>query len=189
MRIVGGALRGRKLEAPATGDTRPTADRIRQAVFNIIEHGFKDFSLEGTHVLDLFAGTGALGFEALSRGAATSLFVDSDPEACRLIGRNAANLGLSDRVTVARRDATQLGGARGSDGGRLLVFLDPPYGRDLAGPAIARALENGWIAAGALIVAEESAEYSIPWPPNVVVADRRSWGRTSVTFARLGRDC
>ena len=185
MRIVGGELRGRRLEAPETGDTRSTADRIRQAVFNIIEHAIADFTLEGAHVLDLFAGTGALGFEALSRGAATCHFVDDDAATCRLISRNATALGLSDRVLISRRDATLLGDAVGDDGGRHLVFLDPPYGRDLAGAAISSALHGGWLEHGALIVAEESADSSIAWPPRTCVIDRRSWGRTSVTFARV----
>lgn len=185
MRIVGGALRGRRLEAPGTNDTRPTADRIRQAVFNIIEHAIADFTLDGAHALDLFAGTGALGFEALSRGAATCIFIDNDTAACRLITRNAAALGLSDRVSVMKRDATLLREAQGDDGGRRLVLLDPPYGRDLAGAAIISGLNGGWLAPDALIVAEEYSDYSISWPPLTHVIDRRSWGRASVTFARV----
>lgn len=185
MRIVGGALRGRQLEAPQTSDTRPTADRIRQAIFNILEHGMPGFALEGARVLDLFAGTGALGFEALSRGAATCLFVDRDVTACRLIARNAATLGLSDRASVMRLDATQLPAAEAGDGNRQLLFLDPPYGHGLASAAITSAMDGGWLARGAFVVVEESSASSITWPSPVHLVSRRTWGRTSVAFARL----
>jgi 16S rRNA (guanine966-N2)-methyltransferase len=186
MRIVGGTLRGRRLLSPSDNRTRPTSDRVRQAVFNIVEHGIDDFALERARVLDLFAGTGALGLEALSRGADTCIFVDTDMAACGIIADNIAAFGLSARTTVLRRDATALGQARPSEGSRQLVLLDPPYGRDLAGPTLASALAGGWIAAGALIVAEEAAGTSVGWPPEVQVVDRRQWGGTTVAFARLG---
>jgi 16S rRNA (guanine966-N2)-methyltransferase len=187
VRIIGGDLRGRRIGAPATDHTRPTADRIRQAVFNILEHGNISLSLPGARVLDVFAGTGALGFEALSRGADHCIFIDANVAACRLIARNAANLGLTNRIHIQRTDATSLpspDSATAGHGGRNLVFMDPPYGRGLAESALARIVEGGWLAAKALIVVEEAAGQSIVWPAGFRVIDRRTWGRTSVTFAR-----
>jgi 16S rRNA (guanine966-N2)-methyltransferase len=158
---------------------------VRQAVFNILEHGMPGLALEGARALDLFAGTGALGFEALSRGAAACLFVDSDAAACRLIKRNAARLGLAGRTSILRLDATQLPAAAAGDGDRQLLFLDPPYGHGLAAAALERAIAGGWLARNALIVVEESSASSITWPPQVRLVSRRAWGRTSVAFARL----
>jgi 16S rRNA (guanine966-N2)-methyltransferase len=132
MRIVGGKFRGRPLATPAHEGTRPTSDRVREAVFNILAHGIEDFSFDGVKVLDLFAGTGALGLEALSRGAAFCLFVEEDAEARGLIRRNVEALGLTGVTKIFRRDATDLGEA-GNRGDAGLVFLDPPYARARVG--------------------------------------------------------
>jgi 16S rRNA (guanine966-N2)-methyltransferase len=185
MRIVGGRLRGRRLIAPSDNRTRPTSDRVREAVFNIIAHGLDGFELDNADVLDLFAGTGALGLEALSRGAGTCIFVDADMAACRVIADNVAALGLAGKAGVLRRDATALGEAGPRQRARRLILLDPPYGRDLAAPALASALAGGWIAPAALIVAEEAADSPVVWPPAFTVLDRRAWGGTTVAFARL----
>ena len=189
MRIVGGKLRGRPLATPAHAGTRPTSDRVREAVFNILAHGIEDFSLDGIKVLDLFAGTGALGLEALSRGAAFCLFVEADAEARGLIRRNVEAFGLTGVTKIFRRDATDLGPA-GRNGGVALVFLDPPYGQGLAERALASAAAGGWLAPGAIAVIEERKGTAISVPAGYVQLDRRAWGDTEVLFARfaVGRD-
>ncbi len=159
MRIVGGRLRGRALAAPRTRDIRPTSDRLRESLFNILAHAYDDPST-GARVLDLFAGTGALGLEAMSRGAAFALFVDDGAEARALIRENVATLGLGGATKIFRRDATKLGAAHPIEPFSL-VFLDPPYGRGLAAPALIAARAGGWLAPGALIVVEESADAAV----------------------------
>ena len=189
MRIVGGKFRGRPLAAPTGEGTRPTSDRVRESVFNILLHGIPDFSLPGTKVLDLFAGTGALGLEALSRGAAFCLFVEEDAEARALIRRNVEALGLTGVTKIFRRDATDLGPAS-RNGGFALVFLDPPYGQGLAERALVSAAAGGWLAPGAIAVIEERKGTAVSLPAGYMPLDRRAWGDTEVLFARFadGRD-
>lgn len=184
MRIVAGRLRGRALAAPADDGVRPTSDRVREAMFNVIAHGIEGFSIEGARVLDLFAGTGALGLEALSRGAARCLFVEEAPEARALIRANVEAFGLTGVTRIWRRDATRLGPAGAGDRFDLLL-LDPPYGKGLGERAIAAALEGGWLAPGALVVLEERADAEVRWPDGLAAVDRRVWGATAVHFARL----
>jgi 16S rRNA (guanine966-N2)-methyltransferase len=186
MRIVGGTLRGRALAAPADQATRPTSDRVREAVFNILAHSIPDFVIEGTRVLDLFAGTGALGLEALSRGAACCLFVEESAEARAVIRRNVEAFALTGTTRIFRRDATSLGPA-GSQAPFGLAFLDPPYGMGLAERALASAAEGGWLAAGAIVVVEERKGEPVPLPAQFAELDRRSWGDTQVLFARFLR--
>ncbi len=183
MRIVGGRFRGRPLATPVDDVTRPTSDRVREAIFNILVHGMPGFGLEGAKVLDLFAGTGALGLEALSRGASFCLFVEEKAEARGLIRRNVEALGLGGVTKVFRRDATDLGSA-GNRGGYTLVFLDPPYGLGLAAPALASAAAGGWLAPGAIAVIEERKGTAAPLPAGFEPSDRRAWGDTEATFAR-----
>ncbi len=183
MRIVGGRFRGRPLATPSDEATRPTSDRVREAIFNILAHGIRDFDLEGAKVLDLFAGTGALGLEALSRGASFCLLVEESAEARALIRRNVEALGLTGVTKIFRRDATDLGAA-GSRGGHGLVFLDPPYGRDLAEPALTSAAAGGWLAPGAIAVIEERMGAAVTLPAGFELLDRRTWGDTEATFAR-----
>ena len=183
MRVVGGQLRGRQIAAPAEVSVRPTANRIREAIFNILEHGIAGFSLEGIHVLDLFAGTGALGIEALSRGAAYCLFIESDPQARAVIRRNVDSLGLTGNTKLFRRDATDLGTAPNREGFRL-AFLDPPYGQGLSALAPASADTGRWLAPGALAVVEDRRNLAIDLPANFEKLDARSWGDTQVSFAR-----
>ena len=183
MRIVGGKFRGRPLATPAHEGTRPTSDRVREAVFNILAHGIPAFSFDGIKVLDLFAGTGALGLEALSRGAAFCLFVEEDAEARGLIRRNVEAFGLTGVTKIFRRDATDLGDA-GNRGDAGLVFLDPPYAQGLAERALASACAGGWLAPGAIAVIEERKGVSVTLPPSFALLDRRTWGDTEVTFAR-----
>ena len=186
MRIVGGRHRGRALAVPKSDKTRPTSDRVREAVFNILSHGIDDFALEGARVLDLFAGTGALGCEALSRGAAFCLFVEEDADARGLIRRNVEALGLTGGTKIFRRDATKLGEV-GNRGEATLLFLDPPYGLDLAPKALASAAEGGWLDDGAVAVIEERAEVDVALPLAFSALDRRVYGDTQVIFARFSR--
>src|SRR5207342_677770 len=143
MRIVGGRLRGRSLAAPKTQAIRPTADRLREALFNILLHAYGD-PIAGARVLDLFAGTGALGIEATSRGAAFTLFIDNGAEARALLRNNVEALGLGGVTKVYRRDATNLGPAHPMEPFSL-VFLDPPYGRGFAEKALASLRDGGWL--------------------------------------------
>lgn len=182
MRIVGGTLRGRKLSTPEGASIRPTSDRVREAVFNILLHGIPDLEIEGARVIDLFAGTGALGLEALSRGAAFCLFVDEGVEARGLIRDNAEALGLTGRTRIFRRDAAKLGA---SSAGRFgLAFLDPPYGKGLAEQALAELRRGNWLEPGGIAVVEESVGAFAEAPSGYVTLDRRSYGDTEVTFLK-----
>ena len=154
MRVVGGRLRGRALAAPKTQAIRPTADRLRESLFNILLHAYGD-PIAGARVLDLFAGTGALGIEAASRGAAFVLFIDESAEARALLRENVAALGLGGASRIFRRDATKLGPVHPLPPFSL-AFVDPPYGQDLASGALASARAGGWFTADALIVVEEA---------------------------------
>ncbi|MBO0765114.1 MAG: 16S rRNA (guanine(966)-N(2))-methyltransferase RsmD [Hyphomicrobiaceae bacterium] len=183
MRIVAGRFRGRMLAAPEGAHTRPTSDRVREAVFNILEHGIDGFAMAGVRVLDLFAGTGALGLEALSRGAAFCLFVEEDAAARGAIRGNIEALGLMGSTKVFRRNATNLGPA-GHRGGFGLAFLDPPYEQGLASRALASAAAGGWLAAGAVAVVEESRRASVASPGGFVALEQRTWGDTQVLFTR-----
>ena len=183
MRIVGGRFRGRPLATPPDDATRPTSDRVREALFNILTHGMPDFSLEGARVLDLFAGTGALGLEALSRGATYCLFVEETATARAVVRRNVEALGLTGVTKIYRRDAAQLGPAAGRDQFDL-VFLDPPYGQGLAERALASAAAGGWLAPGAVAVMEERKDAAVGFPAPFLAIDRRTWGDTQVAFAR-----
>jgi 16S rRNA (guanine966-N2)-methyltransferase len=182
MRIVGGRLRGRALAAPKSRAIRPTADRLREALFNILAHAYDD-PVKDARVLDLFAGTGALGLEALSRGAAFVLFVDNGAEARALIRENVAALGLGGASRIFRRDATKLGPAHPVEPFSL-VFLDPPYGQGLAHQALASARDDGWLAAGALIVVEEAADADFTAPEGFDELERRKYDDTQLVFLR-----
>jgi 16S rRNA (guanine966-N2)-methyltransferase len=184
MRIIGGRLRGLKLAEVGAGDPeghlRPTSDRVREAIFNLIQNGPYGDPVTGARVLDLFAGTGALGLEALSRGAAEVTFVETGTAGRALIRDNIARARAGGATRLWRRDATDLGDCR--DGPAGLVFLDPPYGKGLGERALASALAGGWLAPGALVVWEEGAP-PLP-PPGLVQADQRRYGDTLVTLCR-----
>jgi 16S rRNA (guanine966-N2)-methyltransferase len=159
---------------------------VREALFNILAHGVAGFAFEGIRVLDLFAGTGALGLEALSRGSAECLFVEEDADARASIRRNIEALGLTGVTKIFRRDATQLGAA-GHRGGAGLAFLDPPYGMGLAERALLSLAQGGWLAAGAIIVIEEAKSAAVALPAGYGGLDQRSWGDTQVLFAAFQR--
>ena len=182
MRIVGGRLRGRALATPKSHAIRPTADRLREVLFNILVHAYDD-PITGARVLDLFAGTGALGIEALSRGAAFVLFVDQSAEARALIRANVAALGLGGATRIFRRDACKLGRAHPLEP-FTLAFLDPPYGQELAQPALVSAAAGGWLAPGALVVVEESAKGGFAAPQGFAELERRSYDETALIMLR-----
>jgi 16S rRNA (guanine966-N2)-methyltransferase len=183
MRVVGGRLRGRALKGPASQAVRPTADRLRESLFNILIHAYGD-PVEGARVLDLFAGTGALGIEALSRGAAFALFVDDGVEARALIRANVEALGLGGISKVYRRDATRLGPAHPMEPFSL-VFADPPYGKGLAEQALTSAREGGWLVPGALIVVEEAVASHFKAPSGFEELERRGYDDTEFVFLRV----
>lgn len=189
MRITAGNLGGRTLVAPADARVRPTADKVRQAVFNILSHnGFgTGFRIEGARVADLFAGTGAMGIEALSRGAAFCLFVDDSAESRALIRRNVEAMGLTGTTKIWRRDATQLGPmAAGAGGPFELVFLDPPYHKDLVGPALASLREGGWLAENAVLVVETAEDETLPAAEGFSSLEERTYGDTKVRLLCAG---
>lgn len=186
MRIIGGTHRGLTLADLGPGDAaahlRPTSDRVREAVFNLLAHGQYDDPPppQGARVLDLFAGTGALGLEALSRGAVHATFVDQGQTALALLRRNLARMGVEDLARVIARDATRLGRNPGDP--CTLVFLDPPYARGLGEKAAVSALAGGWVAPGGLVVWEESAAHTPP--PGLARLDHRRYGDTIVAIYR-----
>jgi 16S rRNA (guanine966-N2)-methyltransferase len=186
MRIVGGRLKGRVLAAPSSRAIRPTSDRLRESIFDILEHRYPGH-LADARVADLFAGSGALAIEALSRGARFALFVDSGAEARALLRANVEALGLGGVTRIWRADATKLGSAPAA-GAFALAFLDPPYGQGLAGPALAALVEGGWLEPGALCVVEEAAKAEIVAPEGLTLVDERAYGDTRIAVLERGSD-
>jgi len=183
MRIVAGSLRGRRLVAPKGHSTRPTADRTRQALFNVLEHAPWSSGLADARILDLFAGAGALGLEALSRGAGFCLFVERTEAACRAIADNVEALALTERARVRRRDVALLGARGQADGPPFdLAFLDPPYGQGLGEAALARLAAGGWLAPKAVAVLERGAGDLAAPTPRFTLLDERAWGAARVAF-------
>lgn len=184
MRIVGGRFRGRSLAGlkPGIGGIRPTSDRLRESLFNVLAHAYDD-AVDGARVLDLFAGTGALGFEALSRGAAFALMVEDGTEARGLIRENQMALGAAGISRIFRRDATKLGPI-GAMPPFDLVFCDPPYRKGLGEKALASAREGGWLAPGALAVLEETLDAEIALPEGFDELERRQYGETQLVMLR-----
>ncbi len=184
MRIVGGRLKGRSLAGPKGDAIRPTSDRLRESLFNILWHTY-GLPTANTRVLDLFAGTGALALEALSRGAFFALLVETGVEGRGLIRRNIEEFGLTGSTRIFRRDATALGKVGTMDPFDL-VFCDPPYGRGLGEKALASAAEGGWIAPETLIVLEERSNVQVALPAGFELLDRRESGDTQLLFVRYG---
>ena len=188
LRIVSGRFRGKALVAPPGLNTRPTGERAREAVFNILEHAAWAPSMAGARVIDLFAGSGALGFEALSRGAAFCLFVETDEAARGALRENMEALGMFGAARVHRRDATDLGVRPGSAGPAFdLAFLDPPYAKGLGEKALAGLAEGAWLAPGALAVFERGRDEPDPETPGFETLDTRDYGAARVHFLRLAQ--
>jgi 16S rRNA (guanine966-N2)-methyltransferase len=185
VRIVGGRFKGRRLAGPSSHAIRPTSDRLRESLFDILAHAYGD-PVEGARVIDLFAGTGALGFEAISRGARFVLFVDDGAEARSLIRDNVESLGLGGITRIFRRDATKLGAAPPGEP-FTLAFLDPPYGRQRAVPALIALRDGHWLGDGALCIVEEAAEVVLAVPEGYGLLERRVYGDTQVVFLRAGQ--
>jgi len=183
MRVVGGALKGRRLATPKSDAIRPTTDRARESLFNILEHAYPG-SIEGARVLDLFSGTGALGIEAISRGAAYCLFVEQDIAARALIRENVEALGLQGCTRIFRRDATHMGPIGTMQPFRL-VFADPPYGKGLGEKAVASLLAGGWLEKGVLVVVEETASNPFQLPEGLTLLDRRIYASSSLSICRV----
>ncbi|TQS73703.1 16S rRNA (guanine(966)-N(2))-methyltransferase RsmD [Rhodobacteraceae bacterium] len=187
MRIIGGEKRGLKLSDVGAGDMgghlRPTTDRVRESIFNLLINGSHGNPIPGARVLDLFAGTGALGLEALSRGAMRVSFVDQGTPARVLLRKNIELMRAMGATDIWRRDATRMGPCRSK--GYDLVFLDPPYGMGLGEKAIASCLEHGWLAPDATLVWEENTKPQVP--PALDILDQRAYGDTIVTLARLSQ--
>ncbi len=185
MRVVAGRFRGRALTAPADQRIRPTSDRVRESVFNILAHGIPDLTLAGARVIDLFAGTGALGIEAVSRGCAYCLFVEEEPEARALIRQNVEALGLTGETRIFRRDATDLGPV-GTMAPFDVAFLDPPYGKGLGEAALRSLVDGNWLKPRAVCVLEERADVPFELPVQFALMDARTYGDTTVRFMRGG---
>jgi 16S rRNA (guanine966-N2)-methyltransferase len=183
MRVVGGRLRGRVLAAPKSRNIRPTADRLRESLFNILLHAYGD-PVSGARVLDLFAGTGALGIEALSHGAVFALLVDDGAEARALLRENTTTLGLGGVTKIFRRDATKLGPAAPLEPFSL-AFLDPPYGQGFAEQTLASMRAGSWLMPEALIVVEEAVKSAFTTPRGFSELERRRYDDTEFVFLRL----
>ncbi|MDQ8029333.1 MAG: 16S rRNA (guanine(966)-N(2))-methyltransferase RsmD [Brevundimonas sp.] len=186
MRIVAGSLKGRAITAPEGQNTRPTSDRARQAIFNVLEHASWAEPLAGARVIDLYAGSGALGYEAISRGAAFALFVEIEDEARGAIRENADAWGLMGRTRVHRRSATDLGVRPGSAGEAFdIAFLDPPYRKGLGEQTLARLLEGNWLKPGATVVFERGSDEPEIETPGYERLDARDYGAARVLFLRV----
>ncbi len=183
MRIIAGRHRGRAVSAPPGRDIRPTPDRVREAVFNILEHGTagKPAGVGGLRVLDAFCGTGALGLEALSRGATHATFIDASPRAVSACRRNVRALGERDRATIFRADClTPLRAPNAVD----VAFSDPPYRNGMAAPSLVALATSGWIAAGTLCVVQTSATEAFEAPGGFATVEDRRYGATRVRFLK-----
>ena len=182
MRIVGGEFRGRSLATPKTSAIRPTADRTRESLFNILAHAYPE-AVDGARMMDVFAGTGAVGLEAASRGCRHVLFVESSVEGRALLWENIDALGLHGRTRILRRDAADLGPV-----GKLepfdFLFADPPYGKGLGEKAFAAAADGGWLVPEALAVLEERADVAVAVPAAFVFLEERTFGDSKMHFFR-----
>ena len=184
MRIVAGKFKGREIKGPSNTATRPTSDRVRESIFNILAHGSDRFILEDARVLDLFAGTGALGLEAISRGAKFCCFVEEDAAARGVIRANADSCGVIGQTRIWRRDATDLGSCA-PQSPYDLVFADPPYGKGMGEKSLAAVLEGGWLNPAGVAVLEEAARITVVDVPGFKLLDIREYGDTQVRFYRL----
>lgn len=186
MRIVAGNWKGRSINAPIDLSIRPTTDRVRESIFNIINHRYSGLLQEG-RILDLFAGTGAVGLEALSRGAKYALFVENSATSCRLIKQNIDKLSAQACSSILKRDATTLGPIS-SMSNMLpfnLIFADPPYLKKLGDKALYNAYHNGWISDNSLCILEESKDAELSLPDNFVIEDKRIFSKSCIYFIKI----
>ena len=182
MRIIGGTHKGRAIKAPKGDATRPTGDRARESLFNVLAHAPWAPSLEDARVIDLFAGSGALGLEAMSRGAAFCLFVEIASGARGAIRDNIEDLGLFGQTRIHRRSATDLGDKPASTGEPFdIAFLDPPYNKDLVGPTLRGLVSGGWLAQPALAVVETAKDEIID-TEGWTLEDSRDYGAARIWF-------
>ncbi len=181
MRIDAGSHRGIKLAAPEGLDTRPTADRARQAIFNILVNTYD--AIRDAKVLDVFAGSGAMGLEALSRGAERASFIESDRAAAEAIKKNIAACKEQPRAQLFINDALRPPRVSANWGPASLVFLDPPYSKDLLAPALKALHEAGWIATEALVVAEMHRKDAFA-PEGFELLDDRDYGKARFVLLR-----
>jgi 16S rRNA (guanine966-N2)-methyltransferase len=179
MRIVAGKFKGREIAGPTSTATRPTSDRVRESLFNILAHGVEGFSLENARVMDLFAGTGALGLEALSRGAKFCQFVEDNAEARGVIRKNADTCGAIGLCKIWKRDATDLGSC-GPQSPYELVFADPPYNLGLGTKALKSLIDGVWLSEGAVVVLEEAEKADVADIAGLTLLDTRVYGETCV---------
>ncbi len=184
MRIVGGQHRGREIFSPRGHHVRPTTDRTREALFDVLGHARVPLP-EGAVVLDVFAGTGALGLEAFSRGAAHVLFIENHRDSLKFLKRNVSVLDAGERTAVLRRDALHPGTPPASPGPAALAFLDPPYGEGLAAPALTALAAHGWFADGAVAVVELTAREDFTAPEGMTMTDERAYGETRLLFLEV----
>lgn len=182
MRITAGALKGRPLLVPEGLQIRPTSDKVRQAVFNVLENRDfgQDFAIENARVLDLFAGSGALGIEALSRGASYAILIDQAALSRAALRGNVEAMGLTGRTKIWRRDACDLG--RNLSEAFDLIFLDPPYRKNMLAPALASLHAGRWLQSNSILVAESARDENIPSTDNYALVDERLYGDTRIAF-------
>ena len=185
MRIIGGRLKGSILVSLEGNHLRPTADRVKESVFNILLHGTNEFTIENITVIDVFCGTGALGLEAISRGAKHSVFIDSNKDALEITRQNASSMGLEREVTVLKLDAQDLAHPPNTiTSPATLAFLDPPYNQGLVGTALLGLRGKGWLEQGAVCVIEVSAKEELNIPEDFYVLNERIYGLTRIVFLR-----
>lgn len=186
MRIVGGTHKGRALFAPSGRDTRPTSDRVRESIFNILAHGFDGFDLEETTVVDVYAGSGALGLEALSRGAKHATFIDASRAALDVIKKNASTMGERRNSMVLKFDAKKLAmPPRAAKAPCGLAFIDAPYEMELSLPALLGLVNKGWVKAGAIVVVELAKKEELEVPRHYQQLDERTYGAARVLFLQV----
>jgi 16S rRNA (guanine966-N2)-methyltransferase len=185
MRIVAGKFKGREIIGPTSIATRPTSDRVRESLFNILAHGIEGFEIADARVMDLFAGTGALGLEALSRGAKFCQFVEESAEARGIIRKNADAFGAIGQCKIWKRDATDLGRCAPQSPFEL-VFADPPYGQGLGEKALRALVDGAWVSAGGVVVLEESEAAIVGIVAGLTLADTRIYGAACVRIYRFG---
>jgi 16S rRNA (guanine966-N2)-methyltransferase len=185
MRIIGGQLKGSNLISPDGINLRPTTDRVKESIFNILLHGINDFNMENIEVMDIFCGTGALGLEAISRGARHSVFIDFDSDAIKIARQNAWSMGLDDKITMLKLDAQYLAKPpKVVKSPASLVFLDPPYNKGLVYSTLLGLKSKGWLKQKALCVVEVAAREIPDFPKEFYILNERIYGLTRIFFLR-----